>query len=190
MVEGSGETPGKRYGHVMTYSKPNLIVFGGYSDNKETNDLWIINVQVLSQGWIFVKPKGTPPAPRVYHSISYSSSGATKGMILVYGGRSDKTAQNDLWGLTRHRDSTWSWREAPNKSSATLVGRYQHTSHCIGNHFVVVGGRTNLNDVNLPLDVFDMEINEWSSLSVSTQRFRHASWSLDQLLFVHAGFPK
>lgn len=26
-----GKTPGKRYGHTLSYSKPNLIVFGGNS---------------------------------------------------------------------------------------------------------------------------------------------------------------
>ncbi len=174
----------------MTYAKPNLIVFGGYSDVKETNDLWMIHMGNISAGWVSVKPKGTPPSPRVYHSIAYCNSGVTQGMILVFGGRSDKKAQSDLWGLTKHRDNTWSWQEAPNKDSVSLIGRYQHTSHCVGASFIVAGGRTNLNDVNLPLDVFDMQTNKWRSFPVSTQKFRHGSWIAEQFLYIHAGFQK
>lgn len=157
---------------------------------KEANDLWVVNMQNLSAGWISVKPKGIPPLPRVYHSVAHCNSGVAQGMILVFGGRSEKKALSDLWGLTRHRDGTWSWREAPNLNEASLIGRYQHTSHCYGTLFIVSGGRTNLNDVNLPLDVFDMQTNTWQSFPVSTQKFRHGSWITNQFLYIHAGFQK
>jgi protein phosphatase len=28
-----GKTPGRRYGHTLTYAKPLLVLFGGVSDN-------------------------------------------------------------------------------------------------------------------------------------------------------------
>jgi hypothetical protein len=69
-----------------------------------------MNIQNVPMSWVHVKPKGSPPAPRVYHSGSYCSSGTTQGMILIYGGRSEKKAVHDLWGLTKHRDNSWSWQ--------------------------------------------------------------------------------
>jgi protein phosphatase len=29
LIEVNGDTPGKRYGHVLIFAKPNLILFGG-----------------------------------------------------------------------------------------------------------------------------------------------------------------
>jgi len=37
-------TPGKRYGHTLTYSKPFLIVFGGNIGDRTVNDCWILNI--------------------------------------------------------------------------------------------------------------------------------------------------
>lgn len=106
----------------------------------------------------------------------------------MFGGRSDKKAQYDLWGLTKHRDNTWSWQEAPVKDNSNLIGRYQHSSHCLGTSFIVAGGRTNSNDINLTVDVFDTQTNEWKSFPTSVQRFRHGSWISDQHLYIYAGF--
>jgi hypothetical protein len=69
-----------------------------------------MNVQTVPMAWVQIKPKGVAPSPRVYHSASVCNSGTTQGMILIFGGRSEKKAMQDLWGLTKHRDGSWSWQ--------------------------------------------------------------------------------
>lgn len=45
IINVSGRSPGKRYGHTMTFSKPNLIVFGGNIGDRTVNDCWLINIE-------------------------------------------------------------------------------------------------------------------------------------------------
>jgi hypothetical protein len=46
------------------------------------------------------------PCPRDYHSASLSQSGDTSGMIIIFGGRSEKKVPlNDSWGLVRHNST-------------------------------------------------------------------------------------
>lgn len=40
----SQRTPGKRYGHTLTHSKPFIIVFGGNIGDRAVNDCWILNI--------------------------------------------------------------------------------------------------------------------------------------------------
>ncbi len=94
----------------MVFAKPNLVLIGGCTESQESNDVWIINIQNAPLSWSQAQPKGILPSPRVYHSAAYCNTGTAQGMILIFGGRSDKIAQHDLWGLTKHRDNTWSWQ--------------------------------------------------------------------------------
>ena len=42
-------------------------------------------------------------------------------MMIVFGGRDGNgNALNDTWGLRKHRDETWDWVLAPNKSSSQI----------------------------------------------------------------------
>ena len=105
-----GTTPGRRYGHSLTYSRPFLIVFGGNIGQEPVNDLWILNIEKSPFSWLKLDPKSESPIARVYHSAAYCQSGSANGMIVVFGGRSlDQTAMNDSWGLRRHRDGRWDW---------------------------------------------------------------------------------
>jgi protein phosphatase len=45
-------TPGQRYGHVMVFNKPHLIIFAGNSGNKVENDVWILNIQKGPFSWL------------------------------------------------------------------------------------------------------------------------------------------
>jgi len=106
--------PPKRYGHGMIYSKPFLVIFGGTSDeNKCLNDLWIINIDDFENEkieWKPIKFDDKIPNPRTYFSTCISKGGRTKGMILIFGGRTEnKEILNDLWGLRRHRNGDWEW---------------------------------------------------------------------------------
>lgn len=40
-----GQTPGRRYGHILCYYKPNIWLFGGNTGSETMNDVWILNVE-------------------------------------------------------------------------------------------------------------------------------------------------
>ena len=184
-----GTTPGRRYGHSITYSRPYLIVFGGNIGQEPVNDLWILNIEKSPFSWIKLDPKSELPIARVYHSAAHCQSGSANGMIVVFGGRSiDSTAMNDSWGLRRHRDGRWDWVRAPYKQDKELpLGRYQHSSVFLGTFLIIIGGRTNNVGERVSLDVYDTETSEWFKF-VSIQRFRHASWVVESNIFVYGGF--
>ena len=43
-VMPKGVRPGKRYGHTLNFSKPNLIIFGGSTGSASLNETWILDL--------------------------------------------------------------------------------------------------------------------------------------------------
>jgi protein phosphatase len=39
-----GPSPGARYGHVMAYLKPYLIIYGGNTGSEAVGDIWKIDI--------------------------------------------------------------------------------------------------------------------------------------------------
>ena len=39
-----GTSPGARYGHVMSYMKPYVIIYGGNTGSEAVGDIWKIDV--------------------------------------------------------------------------------------------------------------------------------------------------
>lgn len=155
-------TPGKRYGHTLSYSKPFLVVFGGNIGDRSVNDCWILNITKPPLAWSEVKCEGDLPMARVYHSAALCTAGTAGGMIVIFGGRGlDNNPLSDSWGLRRHRTGRWDWVRAPEKSNPSA--RYQHSSLFVGPLMLVVGGRTNSVNEKLPLEVFNTETSEWTS---------------------------
>jgi len=115
----SGTTPGKRYGHTMSYVHPNLVVFGGNTGSLPVNDVWIISIADLNSNipleWVKLNiSEDSIPLPRVYHSSAVCTKGNAKGMMLIFGGRDgSENPLNDTWGLRKHRDGKWDWAQAP-----------------------------------------------------------------------------
>jgi hypothetical protein len=131
VVKVVGPTPGKRYGHTMSYSKPYLIVFGGYSGTEPQNDTWMLSIENPPFSWTKLTTSGDLPPARLYHTAAVCGVGSAAGMVVVFGGRgTDQSALNDLWGLRKHRDGRWDWVKAPSKGSIVPTGRYQVA--CIG----------------------------------------------------------
>ena len=150
VINVGSKTPGKRYGHSLSYSKPFLIVFGGNVGDKTVNDCWILNIENQPLTWSEVKCHKEIPCPRVYHSAALCTAGSASGMIVIFGGRaSDNNPLNDSWGLRRHRNGNWDWVRAPEKTSPTA--RYQHSSLFVGSLMLVVGGKTNNINETLPM---------------------------------------
>ena len=80
------------------------------------NDTWTLDLEKAPFGWKKIDCTGDLPMARVYHSAALCNSGAANGMMVIFGGRTaDSYAQNDTWGLRRHRDGRWDWVKAPYK---------------------------------------------------------------------------
>lgn len=60
-----GSTPGRRYGHVIVYSKPHLLVFGGNTGSEPVNDVWCLNVERAPFTWSRLECSGDGPCKRV-----------------------------------------------------------------------------------------------------------------------------
>ena len=141
-----GPSPGARYGHVMGYLKPFLIIHGGNTGNEPVSDVWVNDVMGTAE-WRKADTGSENPPPRVYHSTSTCRTGSANGMMVIFGGRgADNNPLNDTWGLRRHRDNKLDWMKAlyPNQPTAIRpMERYQHRTMFIGNLFLVIGGRNN-----------------------------------------------
>ena len=61
LVPVIGTTPGRRYGHTITYCKPFLIVFGGNTGSEPVNDVWVLNVEKAPFSWSKVECKSENP---------------------------------------------------------------------------------------------------------------------------------
>lgn len=100
-VEVVGEKPRERYGHTLTYTHPNLILFGGNTDRQTVNDSWCLNTGKQPFQWIKLQINGKMPAARVYHSAALCQHKAATGMIVIFGGRNAANVSlQDTWGRT------------------------------------------------------------------------------------------
>ena len=185
-----GPTPGRRYGHTISFVKPHLLIFGGNTGSESVSDVWMLNVERGPFSWVKLDIKGDVPPVRVYHSASVCMTGYAMGMMVIFGGRTaDQSALNDTWGLRKHRDGRWDWVRAPYKSVPGMepTSRYQHSILFIGGTMFVIGGRTNQVGEKVPLEVYNTDTSEWKKFA-PLQRFRHTTWHFDSDIYVHGGF--
>jgi protein phosphatase len=71
-----GQTPGRRYGHSIVFSKPTVLVFGGNTGSEAVSDVWCLNVEVAPFSWAKLECSGKGPAARVYHSAALCTTGS------------------------------------------------------------------------------------------------------------------
>lgn len=125
-IHCEGATPGKRYGHIMVYSKPYIVIFGGHSVTEPSNDTWVLSIEQTPFKWQKVESSKETPAPRVYHSGALCSNGKAGGMIVIFGGRGkSQETLSDTWGLRKHRDGSWEWIKAPHNGDVEPASRFQ-----------------------------------------------------------------
>ena len=199
-IKSIGRTPGKRYGHSMAYLYPNIFIFGGNLGNNLSNDVWTFNVEDSTKNeWVSLEQNCECPPPRMYHSFTTCNYGSAKGMLIVFGGREESTIPtNDIWGFRKHRDGRWDWTKAPS-TSFTPLKRFQvsfyflflflkkHTAIFYYNFLIILGGRTEEELKETPIQVYDTETSDWFQFD-SFNKFRHATWINDCFLYSHGGF--
>jgi len=130
LIKTEGPTPGKRYGHSMSFVEPYIITFGGFTESGVTNDVWVLS----TGGTPF---KSTPfkwrklelkkcPAARAYHTGTLCEYGEHKNSMLVFGGRDiNQQAIADSWKLQREESGEWAWTKMPTKGNIEPTPRFQ-----------------------------------------------------------------
>jgi len=126
VVQTDGPTPGKRYGHTMSYKNTFIFLFGGNTSSDSTNDTWFLPISKVPFKWEKLEFKSPIPDPRIYHTSCAYNGVESGGMLMIFGGR-DKNSnpRNDLWTLFKKTDGSWEWIQAPNKGTETPAARYQ-----------------------------------------------------------------
>lgn len=185
--ENCGTKPGSRYGHTLCYYKPYLLIIGGNVSNVISNEVWICSLANFTSNkvisWSLLDCGKTLPSPRMYHATALCKYGGANNMIILFGGRGEKNAAlNDCWGLRRHRNGTWDWVCAPYTREYIPHKRFQHTVNFFYNFLIVLGGRNDKEHNLFPIEIYDTENSEWTSVSVFN-KFRHAAWLGDSSLF-------
>jgi len=188
IINTTGPNPGKRYGHTISYTKPYIIVFGGYSDAETLNDTWILNSTKSPFQWEKPSIKKPIPEARLYHSAALCNTGMANGMIVIFGGRgSDQLPRDDTWGLRKHRNGSWEWVRAPYKGTKTPAARYQHCAIFTNSIMLVIGGRNDNVGEQLGMLSYDTETLSWTDVC-QFKMFRHSIWMHEMTLYSFGGF--
>lgn len=188
LVPVDGVLPSKRYGHVMVFLKPYIIVFGGNIGNEPNNEVWTLSIDKAPFSWSLLDLRGGPQ-PRAYHAAAAWKSDREGSTIMIFGGRGIAgEAYNDLWALRRQGPSEWDWRCMPaNPNGDAPSSRFQHCLYCLHNLVLVIGGR-NANETSLlPLDVYNITTSSWTAFP-GVNRFRHVNWVFGTQLYTYGGF--
>ncbi len=184
----NGKRPGKRYGHTLCFSKPNVILFGGSTGNETINETWILDLLQNKFQWTKIENIGEFPPPRVYHSADLCRFGGATGMMIIFGGRDTKgNTCKEIWGLRKHRNGTWDWTIPPKRNDEDYsLGRYQHKSIFYGSLMFNIGGKINERICNNLFSVYDYEQNTWYTAN-GVECFRHVCWIHQNKLYIHGG---
>ena len=126
VVQTDGPTPGKRYGHTMTYKNTYIFLFGGNTSSELINDTWFLPISKVPFKWEKLEFSKTIPESRIYHTTSSYNGSEPGGMVMLFGGRGkDQNPKNDLWTLYKRSDGTWEWVQAASKGKEVPAPRYQ-----------------------------------------------------------------
>ena len=187
-VENKG--PGSRYGHTLNYLHNFFILYGGsINNNKLLNDVWIIDLTSKKPNWICLEFQNSLiPSPRLYHTSIICNYGAAKGMMIIFGGRdSNKKPLNDIYGLRRHRNGSWTWTKAEINNNL-LIARYNHSVVIYDNLMIIIGGKgNNTNIFTLPIQVFDINTSQIFNFP-NLEMIRHSSVIFEKNIYLYGGF--
>ncbi len=88
-------------------------------------------------------------------------------MLIIFGERdSNEKALNDIWGFYKNKNGKWKWVKELIKNNYIMKSRYNQFCVFYGSLMILIGGKNNKrnNDI-IPIDVYDIEINEvWNLL--------------------------
>ena len=164
----------------------------GNSNPELSNDVWIININNTQCQWekIIFENNSKMPCERLYHTCGICPKGNCGGMIIIFGGRdSEEKPLNDIWGLIKHRDGTWSWSNAEVKNGYQMKPRYNHSMVFYNELMIIIGGRgySNGNNNQIPIEVFNTLNNEEYSFGGINMN-RQTSFIYEKNIYLFGGF--
>lgn len=203
-VEGRG--PFGNYGHSACMYMRSMFVFGGYSQQfGYRNDVFALDTAMMS--WSTPHINGTPPTPRVGHSMAISGS-----TMFIYGGSNRKRIYGDIHALNC-ASMTWTELKPVTDPSRFPSPRFNHSSCAIGPKIFILGGIVSKSSSHLnhkeqvskghwrphkgsqyatdELFVFSSDTRQWEQPKVAGvrpgPRFRHAVQVLDSQMILYGG---
>ena len=190
-LEEGSLTPGQRYGHSISFMKPYFVLFGGNSNPDLSNDVWIININNAKCQWEKINFNNNEliPCPRLYHTSEICPYGNCKGMMIIFGGRdNNEKPLNDIWGLVKHSDNSFSWHLADIKDNYIMTPRYNHSMTFYNDLMIIIGGKgKHTNNNALPIEVFSTQSNEGYSFG-SIAMNRQTNFINDKNIYLYGGF--
>jgi hypothetical protein len=114
--------PHSRYVHSAIYDavRDRMVVFGGYDGEIYRNDAWALSLGGVP-AWTQLQPVGELPGGRFGHTAVYD---AVHDRMVTFGGFSDPTFFNDVWGLSLGDTTAWAPLVLPGLS--TLIVHATH----------------------------------------------------------------
>jgi hypothetical protein len=91
-------SPSARYGHSMVWdpARSGMIMFGGYNDSGNKNDLWWYDPELNTWTEKIAQGITGSPSVRYGHSMFWYPD-VTSGRVIMFGGSDDYSNKNDLW---------------------------------------------------------------------------------------------
>lgn len=91
--------PAARHWASAVYDAANqrMIVFGGWDNSRNFNDVWALDLTPGNERWTQLSPTGIAPTPRDSHTAIYDA--ANQRMIVFGGWDPDAGLYNDVWAL-------------------------------------------------------------------------------------------
>ncbi|KYR02856.1 hypothetical protein DLAC_00326 [Tieghemostelium lacteum] len=176
----TGNGPGPRRAHTANLVNGKTIyIFGGGDGNKALNEVYSLDTDSLS--WTLIKPTGTIPKSRGYHSSVLI--GNTK--IGIFGGSDGQECFDDyfIFDCTNH---SWTEQKITNKSPIL-----SQTSFNLGKTIAAFGGH-DANDYINSLRFFNQEKLMWEDVPCTgippPRRGYHCCCYVDHRLFVIGGY--
>eukprot|EP01138_Halocafeteria_seosinensis_P004847 gb/GECG01004956.1/.p1 GENE.gb/GECG01004956.1/~~gb/GECG01004956.1/.p1 ORF type:complete len:758 (+),score=125.10 gb/GECG01004956.1/:1-2274(+) len=148
------------------YSSQKVVAFGGIARRKWTNELFCLDVDTMK--WRVVKPKGTAPSPRCYHSAV--GMGST---MVVFGGNDEDKSFNDVYVLDTSTEP-WVWVR-PCVVGEPPQARTGHVALKVSpRHILVTGGwdpNAEGDALTLFNDSFLLDCEEWEWIKIQSTSF-------------------
>jgi len=174
LITPSGTPPSPRCFHTAIYDPfgDRMIVFGGYDDSSELNDVWTLSLGA-SPEWTELA-LSTRPSERNYHTAIYDP---TDNRMVVFGGLGESSHLNDVWTLSLGASPEWTLL-AP--SGTPPSERFYHAAiyDPVGDRMIVFGGY----DGSYRYDLWALSLGaspEWTELASSggwpSGRYGHAA---------------
>lgn len=154
-VDVSGRAPPPREGHSATAVNERIFVFGGFTEEGYSNELYVLNVELMA--WEKPPVAGTAPSGREGHAATLF-----KDRIIVFGGFMDGGCLNDVAVLDT-RTQTW---VRPEVSGAPPRPR-QDMSAVRRGHTILYTGGCNFARQECYADSFvlDLRARQWREAS-------------------------